>query len=560
MFARSGHQDTFARDHLPPTTQWPVLLSPPRGLQYPERLNATAALVDAAVDAGHGQRLALAGAGLSWRYEELQAQVDQIVAVIRHDWQLPTGSRVLLRGANHPMLAACWLAVIKAGCIAVTTMPLLRERELGVIAQKAGIQAAFCQADLLDAWSGAVQALGIDGPTLAYRIDNPTASHSDDSLRAAMARHVGAREPAADTAHDDVALIAFTSGTTGVPKGTMHFHRDLLLIADVLSHHLLSPSHTDVFIGTPPLAFTFGLGGLLVFPLRVGAAAVLEPAWTPASLLEGIEQHGATVCFTAPTFYRKMASLVPAHGLPRLRQCVSSGEMLPADTRAQWHAATGIEMTECLGSTELLHAFIGCKPGDVRPGATGRVVPGYEACILDANGQALPPGQIGRLAVRGPTGCRYLNDARQLDYVQHGWNLTGDAYLMDADGYFWYQSRTDDMIVSAGYNIAGPEVEDVLLTHPDVAECGVVGAPDSERGQVVMAFIVLREPIPADEQTARAKALQAWVRDQIAPYKYPRRIRFVASLPRTENAKLQRFVLRQWAQDSAATSADHPLA
>ena len=559
MFARSGHQDSFTRDHLPPTSQWPVLLPPPRGLTYPERLNAAATLLEEAVRAGHGERLALAGVGVSWTYAQLQSQVDQIVAVIRHDWRLPTGSRVLLRGANHPMLAACWLAVVKAGCVAVTTMPLLRERELGVIAQKARINAAFCQADLLDAWTGAVQAQALSGPTLAYRIASST-TDNPDSLHAAMARHANAHEPAADTAHDDVALIAFTSGTTGVPKGTMHFHRDLLLIADVLSHHLLTPTHTDVFIGTPPLAFTFGLGGLLVFPLRVGAAAVLEPAWTPASLLQGMQDHGATVCFTAPTFYRKMAPLVQTDALARLRQCVSSGEMLPADTRAQWQAATGIEMTECLGSTELLHAFIGCKPGEVRPGATGRVVPGYEACILDAQGQPLPPGQIGRLAVRGPTGCRYLDDARQRDYVQHGWNLTGDAYLMDADGYFWYQSRTDDMIVSAGYNIAGPEVEDVLLTHPDVAECGVVGAPDPERGQVVMAFVVLRQAPQEEQHAALAKAMQDWVREQIAPYKYPRRIRFVDALPRTENAKLQRFVLRQWAQDSAVTTADSPLA
>ena len=554
MLDRSGHQDSFARDHLPPAHEWPVLLPPPRGITYPERLNAVDALLDAQVRAGRGERPALRGAGLHWTYAQLQAQVDQIVAVIRHDWQLPTGSRVLLRGANHPMLAACWLAVVKAGCVAVTTMPLLRARELGVIADKAHINAALCQADLLHEWHGAMQAQAMDCPTLAYAMQASHPPDASDTLRAAMARHTGACE-AADTAQDDVALIAFTSGTTGVPKGTMHFHRDLLLIADVLSHHLLAPTERDVFIGTPPLAFTFGLGGLLVFPLRAGASAVLEPAWTPESLLQGIAQHRATVCFTAPTFYRKMAPLAQADGIQSLRQCVSSGEMLPADTRAQWHAATGIEMTECLGSTELLHAFIGCTPGQVRAGATGRVVPGYEACILDAQGQPLPASQVGRLAVRGPTGCRYLDDARQRDYVQHGWNLTGDAYLMDADGYFWYQSRTDDMIVSAGYNIAGPEVEDVLLTHPDVAECGVVGAPDTERGQVVMAYVVLRQPPAVDAQAAVAQALQDWVRQHIAPYKYPRRIRFVEALPRTENAKLQRFVLRQWAQADATAAS-----
>jgi 2-aminobenzoate-CoA ligase len=543
----SGHQDPFGRESLPPLAQWPDLLAPPHGLSYPDRLNAADALLDAHVRAGGGQRLALRGAGICWTYEQLRDQVDRIAHVIANQWQLPTGSRVLLRGANHPMLAACWLAVIKAGCIAVTTMPLLRERELGVIADKARINAALCDASLLPAWQAVAQERsqrGLPCPTLGYGNDDPA------GLEAAMARH-DAPFAAADTAQDDVALIAFTSGTTGVPKGTMHFHRDLLLIADVLSAHLLEPDPDDVFIGTPPLAFTFGLGGLLVFALRVGASAVLEPQWSPESLLQGLAEYGASICFTAPTFYRKMAPLAPSHDLRRLRHAVSSGEMLPADTRAQWLAATGLELTECLGSTEMLHAFIACKPGQVRAGSTGQVVPGYEACILDDTGQRLPAGQIGRLAVRGPTGCRYLSDDRQTRYVQQGWNLTGDAYRMDEDGYFWYQSRTDDMIISAGYNIAGPEVEDVLLTHPAVAECGVVGAPDAERGQVVMAFVVLRAPKqPSDELAAE---LQQWVKQNLAPYKYPRRVRFVDALPRTENAKLQRFVLRQWAQEHTAS-------
>ncbi|MBM3361504.1 MAG: AMP-binding protein [Betaproteobacteria bacterium] len=538
----SGHQDSFSRDHLPPRSQWPVLLPPPEGLGYSDRLNAAQALLDH--PPSHAAQPALRSNDLLWSYAQLQDQVDRIVQVIRHDWRLPTGSRVLLRGANHPMLAACWLAVIKAGCVAVTTMPLLRARELGVIADKARVQAALVQSDLLHEWQEVASGHALH--TLSYGLQ------THGQLQQAMNRHSGPC-PAADTAQDDVALIAFTSGTTGVPKGTMHFHRDLLLIADVLSSHLLQPSAQDVFIGTPPLAFTFGLGGLLVFPLRVGACAVLQPTWTPESLLAGIAQYRATVCFTAPTFYRKMAPLATRDQLQTLRQCVSSGEMLPADTRAQWQAACGIEMTECLGSTEMLHAFIGCKPGAVRPGATGQVVPGYQACILDAQGQSLPPGEIGRLAVRGPTGCRYLDDTRQQDYVQQGWNLTGDAYRMDEEGYFWYQSRTDDMIVSAGYNIAGPEVEEVLLTHPEVAECGVVGAPDAERGQVVMAFVV-RRPHTPDGATSRQlpdaaliQELQDWVKQSLAPYKYPRRIRFVSAMPRTENAKLQRFVLRQWA-------------
>ncbi len=542
---QSGHQDSFARDRLPPPDTWPQLSPPPPGITYPERLNAAVELIDTQLHAGRGSAVALRGAGLTWTYAELADHVDRIAHVLRSDFRLPTGARVLLRGANHPMLAACWLAVLKAGCIAVTTMPLLRARELAVIAERAQVSAALCEAGLLDAWNEVRSARPSCGPVLGYG----GAAAEPHRLEDAMAAH-GTPFSAADTAQDDVALIAFTSGTTGQPKGTLHFHRDCLLIADVLSRHLLAPGPDDVFIGTPPLAFTFGLGGLLIFPLRAGASAVLEPQWTAESLLGGIDQHRATICFTAPTLYRRMAALARRDTLRSLRITVSSGEMLPADTRAQWHDATGLDMTECLGSTELLHAFIGCRPGEVRAGATGRVVPGYEAVILDDQGRPVPPGTIGRLAVRGPTGCRYLDDPRQSVYVQDGWNLTGDAYLMDADGYFWYQSRTDDMIISAGYNIAGPEVEDVLLTHPDVAECGVVGAPDPGRGQVVMAFVVCKALREGND--AFASELQHFVRDRLAPYKYPRRVRFVTALPRTENAKLQRFVLREWARTEAA--------
>lgn len=544
-FLPSGYEDDFCRRRLPPREQWPAMPAPPCAEHYPDRLNAAATLLEGPVAARRDHLSVLRGSGIDWTGATLTSKVDQIAHVLRHDMKLCSGSRVLLRGFNHPMLAACWLGVLKAGCVAVTTMPLLRARELAQIADRAQINAALCEETLIDELrSGLAQSVG-DRPCLAYSLGNDAGA----SLDSAMRRYT---EPfaAADTAQDDVALIAFTSGTTGLPKGTMHFHRDVLLIADVLAHHLLASRPGDVFIGTPPLAFTFGLGGLLIFPLRAGACTVLEPQWTPESLLAAIQKERASICFTAPTFYRKMASLAQPGALESLRITVSSGEMLPADTRAQWLKATGIEMTECLGSTELLHAFIGCRPGEVRPGATGRIVPGYEACVLDESGRVLPPGYIGRLAVRGPTGCRYLDDPRQQTYVQHGWNLTGDAYLLDEDGYFWYQSRTDDMIISAGYNIAGPEIEDVLLTHSLVAECGVIGAPDADRGQIVMAFIVLRSPVP-DESTLVTE-LQDWVKDRLAPYKYPRRIRFVEALPRTENAKLQRFKLRQWATEPMA--------
>ena len=534
----SGYRDDFARAHLPPPAQWPELIFELPELAYPPRLNCAAHFVDLHVAAGQGARTALVGAAEPISYAGLQARANRIARVLRDDLGLSTGSRVLLRSGNNPALAAAWLGVVKAGCIAVTSMPLLRERELSTIVRKARIAAAICD----HALAAEMELTRAACDELRHVLYFNAGDTAVAGLEARMAL-----QPAdfanVDTAADDVALIAFTSGTTGVPKGTMHFHRDVLAICDVLSRQIIAPTADDVFIGTPPLAFTFGLGGLFLFPLRVGAAAVLVEQWSPESLLAGIARFKASICFTAPTFYRKMAQLVAAHDLRSLRICVSSGEMLPADTRAAWRAATAIEMTECLGSTELLHAFIACKPGAVRPGATGQVVPGYRACVLDDKGVPLAPGQIGRLAVKGPTGCRYLDDPRQSAYVQNGWNLTGDAYLMDEDGYFWYQSRTDDMIISSGYNIAGPEVEDVLLTHPAVAECGVVGAADAARGQIVKAYVVLRPGHAADADTA--SALQELVRSTIAPYKYPRAVQFVTALPRTENGKIQRYKLRR---------------
>ncbi|RZA35543.1 MAG: 2-aminobenzoate-CoA ligase [Lysobacteraceae bacterium] len=531
--APSGYADGFARAKLPPSEEWPEFRFDLPELRYPARLNSVAALFDAAALRGWDERTALVGSRERLSYAQLRACVDRIAHVLHRDLKLVTGSRVLLRGANCPMMAACILAVIKAGCIAVPTMPLLRARELGTIAGRARVDAVLCAASL----RAEVDAMEPGGlPMLLF-----DAADVADSLEARMAAHA---EPfdAPDTAADDVCLISFTSGTTGVPKGTMHFHRDLLAICDCFPRHTLRSQMDDVFIGTPPLAFTFGLGGLLLFPLRVGASAVLVERLSPESLLGAIQEHRATVCFTAPTFYRQMAQLAPRFDLRSLSRSVSAGEALPVATREAWKAATGLDMIDGIGATEMLHIFISAAGSDVRPRATGKPVPGYQACILDEHGMPAGPGVIGRLAVKGPTGCRYLDDTRQCNYVHDGWNITGDAYEMDADGYFYYRSRLDDMIISAGYNIAGAEVEEALLHHPAVAECGVVGMPDEERGQVVEAHVVLKPGV--EPSNATALALQEFVKRQIAPYKYPRVVRFREQLPRTETGKLQRFKLR----------------
>jgi 2-aminobenzoate-CoA ligase len=530
----SGHTDGFARAHLPPPDTWPDFLFDLPELQYPERLNCASVLLDGAVARGWGTRTALIGARERLNYAELLAQVDRIAHVLRHDLGLATGSRVLLRGANCPMMAVCILGVIKAGCIVLPTMPLLRARELRAIADKARINAVLCADGLVDE----VDSLGLKVPILMFGAPAPDAP---DALEARMARH-DAPFIAADTARDDVCLISFTSGTTGIPKGTMHFHRDVLAVCDCFPRHMLEACADDIFIGTPPLAFTFGLGGLLLFPLRVGGAGVLLERLSPEALLAAIADYRATVCFTAPTFYRLMAAQADRFDLTSLRVSVSAGEPLPLATREAWQAATGLAMIDGIGATELLHIFIASAGAAIRPGATGKPVPGYQACILDVDGVPVGPGVIGRLAVKGPTGCRYLDDERQGDYVQGGWNITGDAYEMDADGYFYYRSRTDDMIISAGYNIAGAEVEEALLHHPAVAECAVVGRLDPERGQVVEAHVVLRAGRAGSGELACE--LQEFVKAQIAPYKYPRAILFKEKLPRTETGKLQRFKLR----------------
>ena len=525
----SPHDD-FARAHLPPHALWPQLCLDLPELQYPARLNCVAALLDAAVANGGGGRTAILADGQRWSYADLARQVDRIAHVLRSDLRLIPGNRVLLRGANTPMMAACLLAVLKAGCIAVPTMPLLRARELSTILAKAQVNAVLCAQGLRAELDGVP---GLPAMLCFGAVDT--------ELEQRMAAHA-APFAAHDTAADDVCLISFTSGTTGVPKGTMHMHRDMLAICDCFPRSMLQVRADDIFIGTPPLAFTFGLGGLLLFPLRFGAATVLLEKLTPDGLLRAIGAYQATICFTAPTFYRQMAPLAASHDLRSLRLSVSAGEALPLATRDAWQAATGLAMTDGIGATEMLHIFISATGEGIRRGAIGKAIPGYQACIVDDAGVPQPPGATGRLAVKGPTGCRYLADPRQREYVQNGWNLTGDTFEMDGDGYFYYRSRSDDMIVSAGYNIAGPEVEEALLRHPAVAECGVVGRADAERGQIVEAHIVLKDGCQPGE--ALAAELQQFCRQQIAPYKYPRAIRFLAALPRTETGKLQRFKLR----------------
>ncbi|MEK8032236.1 benzoate-CoA ligase family protein [Ideonella sp. DXS29W] len=539
----SALRDTFARDRLPPAEQWPQLIFELPELQFPDQLNCASALLDARVAAGEGDRLAIQGEGVRWTYAQLQEQVNRIAHELVLGMGLVSGNRVLLRGANTPMLAACWLGVVKAGGIAVGSMPLLRAKELKQIIDKAEITHALCDARLAEELTLA----RADGGAATLREVALFHSEAADSLEH-RAAHRSSHFDALPTSADDVCLMAFTSGTTGMPKATMHFHRDVMAACACWPAHVLKPQRDDVFIGSPPLAFTFGLGGLLLFPMSVGASTVLIEKATPDTLPAAIERYRATVCFTAPTSYRAIA-LAGAQGgsaapdLRSLRKCVSAGEALPAATRKLWRERTGIEIIDGIGSTEMLHIFISADEAHARPGATGVPVPGYQAVVLDEEGQPVPSGQVGRLAVRGPTGCKYLADDRQRQYVQHGWNLTGDAYLVDSDGQFVYQARTDDMIISGGYNIAGPEVESALLLHPAVAECGVVGQADDDRGQIVKAFVVLKPGHTGD--AAMTKALQDFVKQTIAPYKYPRAIEYRDQLPRTETGKLQRFRLRQ---------------
>ncbi len=531
----SAHTDTFCRDNLPAPAEWPDLEFTLPELSYPVRLNAADELLNPTIQAGGADRRCLVSPAQTWSYGDVSRRAAQIARVLTEDLGLVPGNRVLLRGLNSPWLAACWLGVLKAGGVAVTTMPMLRAGELTSIGAIAQVRLALCDHRLTD------DLLAADIKDLRM-VEFGGTSPGDLTERAA------AKPDAFDsvkTAADDVAMIAFTSGTTGKPKAAMHFHRDLLAAADTFSRHVLKPVPDDLFAGTPPLAFTFGLGALLLFPLRVGAATLLLEKASPAELADAIAEHGVTVLSTAPTAYRAMLAAGKADQLRGLRRPVSAGETLPKSTWEAFYDATGVKIIDGIGSTEMLHIFVASADDDIRPGSTGKAVPGYTAAVVGQDGKPVPAGQAGRLAVKGPTGCTYLNDERQRTYVQDGWNLTGDTYIQDEDGYFWYQARSDDMIIAGGYNIAGPEIEEVLLSHPDVAECGVVGAPDEARGHIVKAYVVLIAGATGDE--AKARELQDLVKQRIAPYKYPRAVEFVATLPRTNTGKLQRFRLRQQA-------------
>ncbi len=530
--ARSAHVDTFTRDSLPLFDTWPELRFDLPDLHYPERLNCAEALLDRWVENGDGARRCLVTDSETWSYADLRANSNRIARYLVEEHGLKPGNRVLLRAPNNPWLIASWLAVVKAGAVAVTTMPLLRAGELRTIADMAMVDLAICD----HRFTTDLEAANITG----LRMIGYGSGEADDMVEACS--RLGSEFENVSTAADDVCLLAFTSGTTGRPKATMHFHRDVLAIADTFSRHVLRPQPDDLFLGSPPIAFTYGLGGTVVFPMHAGASSLLLEKATPDLVLNAIGRHSVNVLFTAPTAYRAMLPNLPAADVRSLRRCVSAGETLPRATWEAFHNTTGLGIIDGIGSTEMLHIFVSAADDEIRPGYTGRAVDGYLAEVQDEEGRPVPPGELGLLAVKGPTGCRYLHGDRQGDYVKRGWNVTADLYVRDAAGYFRYHSRADDMIISAGYNISGAEVEQALLLHPEVAEVAVVGVPDEDRGMLVKAFVVLRPGV--SQRSDQVQTLQSFVKSQIAPYKYPRAIEFVDSLPRTSTGKVQRHVLR----------------
>ncbi|MGR6468413.1 AMP-binding protein [Rhizobium sp. PAMB 3182] len=536
MLGPSAHADTFARDNLPLPADWPEIdLS---GFDYPEWLNAGVELSDRMVDRGFGDRVALIGNGRRRTYKELTDWTNRLANALVEDFGLKPGNRVLIRSANNPAMVACWLAATKAGAVVVNTMPMLRAKELAKIVDKAEISLALCDSRLMDEMVACAKESAFLKQVISF---DGTANHDAELDRAALDKPV--QFEAVRTGRDDVALLGFTSGSTGIPKATMHFHRDLLIIADAYAKEVLDVQPEDVFVGSPPLAFTFGLGGLAIFPLRFGASAALLENATPPNLIEIIKKYKATICFTAATAYRAMlGAMDQGADLSSLRVAVSAGETLPAPVYEEWVRKTGKPILDGIGSTEMLHIFISNRLDDHKPASTGKPLAGYRAIVVDDEMNEVPRGTVGKLAVRGPVGCRYLADERQADYVRDGWNLTGDSFIEDEDGYFHFAARSDDMIVSAGYNIAGPEVEAALLSHEYVRECAVIGKADDARGHIVEAHVVLEaHAVPGD---ALVKLLQDHVKAQIAPYKYPRSIVFIKELPKTESGKIQRFRLK----------------
>ncbi len=525
------YSDQFAADNMPDKDDLPEFIHDLPELDYPKNLNAAVELLDKNIAAGYGNNVAILTPDESWTYRDVYERSNQIAHILVADMGLKSGNRVLLRSANNPMMVACWFAVLKAGGIAVSTMPLLRTQDLVPVINKAEVAFALCDERLADELVKAEPTAPVLKNILYF-----------SDLKNRMADKSAEFNPV-ETAATDVALIAFTSGTTGNPKGCMQYHRDIMSMCHTVGNRLLGITQDDVIIGSPPLAFSYGLGSLIGFPFLAGATTVLLEMGSPDVYLAAIERFHATWSFTAPTAYRAMLADVAQHDLSSLKACVSAGEHLPLPTFHAWEKATGIRMIDGIGATEMIHIFISATGDNIRPGATGKPITGYQACILDDNDKPLPAGKVGRLAVKGPTGCKYLADDRQSTYVRNGWNVTGDAYRMDEDGYFWFQARDDDMIISSGYNIGGPEVEEALMDHPAVGECAVIASPDEARGQIVKAFIVLAPDYKGDDTLI--SELKSHVKNTIAPYKYPRAIEFIDSLPKTETGKIQRFVLRQ---------------
>ena len=535
----TSHVDTFVRDNLPPPELLPEFLFTTDELQLPARLNSAAELLDKKIGQGYGANNAILTRNETWSYRDLYEQSNRIANVLVDDLGLAPGNRVLLRAPNNPMLVACWFGVVKAGGVAVATMPLLRKLELEPIINKAQVRFALCDERLMEELSGALESTGFVQRVVQFNGSGEAGAGAE--LERLMAAKPATFDPV-DTAADDPAVIAFTSGTTGQPKGTVHFQRDIMAMCICCNEYVVKPEPSDIIIGSPPVAFTFGLGMLVGMPLYAGASVALVEAAPPLELARAIGEFRATICSSAPTAYRAILSHIDEFDLSSLKKTTCAGEKLPLPTYEEWLAATGIRMIDIFGSTEMIHVFISAVGDEIRPGATGKAIPGYRACILGDDDQPAPPGTLGRLALKGPTGCKYLADERQKNYVVNGWNTTGDMCTMDEDGYVWYQGRTDDMIISSGYNISGAEIEAALLPHPAVSECGVVGIPDEARGMIIKAFVVPAEGVRASEQLAGE--LQEFAKQTIAPYKYPRVIEFIAELPKTQTGKIQRHKLR----------------